>query len=37
VHGSVAADCDEEVGVRGGLASELGQVPRVFRKQRVAA
>jgi len=37
MHGSVAADRDEELGVRGGLASELGQVSRAFREQRVAA
>jgi hypothetical protein len=37
VHGSIPADRDEEVGVRGGLAGELGQVPWPLREQRVAA
>jgi hypothetical protein len=37
VHGSVSADRDEQVGVRGGLACELGQVPWALREQRVAA
>jgi hypothetical protein len=37
VHGPVPADHDEEVGVRGSLARELGQVAPVLRKQRIAA
>jgi hypothetical protein len=37
VDGPVPADCDEEVGVGGGLARELGQVPRALREQRIAA
>jgi hypothetical protein len=37
VHGSVPADRDEEVGIGGGLARELGQVPRALREQRIAA
>jgi hypothetical protein len=37
VHGPVPADRDEEVGVSGGLARELGEVSLALREQRVAA